>query len=267
MARPIEEPEVIKRDGAREDYKLRHPAFGQIAISRVSGKATLYGSDFEHQHYVSISVFESELHRNLSRDWMHTRKEFIRLDMSEAQWAAFVSSFNVGEGVPCTITYVQGDTKMRPGIPHRDEQHEFNREGAETVADVEARLDRLMHDIETGALGKMNVGTQRELISRVQMIKQQIGPNLKFVAQSFGEHLEARLSKAKIELSAWAQNVLVRAGMQSIAQREGLPITLELEHDQDQAGRREGAGGTGPDRVVSNGLGPDRVDFDADHGC
>jgi hypothetical protein len=33
MARPIEEPEVIKHEDGREDYVLRHPAF--VPISKI----------------------------------------------------------------------------------------------------------------------------------------------------------------------------------------------------------------------------------------
>ena len=39
-------------------YRESHPAFGQIAASRVSSTpgVSLYGSDFDHQRYMTISI-------------------------------------------------------------------------------------------------------------------------------------------------------------------------------------------------------------------
>lgn len=45
---------------------LRHPAYGSISVSHVTGNANLYGSDFAHQHYVTITISRSELRRDLA---------------------------------------------------------------------------------------------------------------------------------------------------------------------------------------------------------
>ena len=90
-----------------------HPAYAQISASRVSGQTNLYGSDFSHQNYVTISIHASELHRSLSRDWAFSRREYIEVAMSESQWAAFVSSMNVGCGIQCTLSHLEGNASHR----------------------------------------------------------------------------------------------------------------------------------------------------------
>lgn len=82
---PVIEPTITQDDGPRGGHTVRHPAFASIRASRVSGGANLYDSDFQHQHYVTVSIMRSELHRTLSNDWHHGREELIEVAMSESQ--------------------------------------------------------------------------------------------------------------------------------------------------------------------------------------
>jgi hypothetical protein len=111
MTRPIEqEPEVSQ--GGLDDTVFRHPAFGNICVSRPSGSATLFGSELKHQHYVSITINRAEKHRSLHRDWIFGKDTILEISMSESQWATFVASSGMGGGTPCTLNYAppQGHT-------------------------------------------------------------------------------------------------------------------------------------------------------------
>jgi hypothetical protein len=50
----IEEPVVTKGD--RDETVTTHPAYAQIGVSRVTGQASLYGSDFKHHNFMTISA-------------------------------------------------------------------------------------------------------------------------------------------------------------------------------------------------------------------
>jgi hypothetical protein len=111
----IENPVTVETTGPQAGTRTTHPCFAQIRASRVNGLTNLYDSDFQHNHFVSISIYRSELDRHLNRDWHHSRDELIEVNLSEAQWATFVSSMNVGCGVPCTLSYLHG--KFVPQLP------------------------------------------------------------------------------------------------------------------------------------------------------
>lgn len=115
MARDIVEPTTKDEKGPLGGTVSTHPAFAQIAVHRVSGRTNLYDSDFGHNAFVTISVRRSELHRSLSQDWHMADSELIEVAMSESQWATFVSSINMGSGVPCTLQALNG--KEVPGLP------------------------------------------------------------------------------------------------------------------------------------------------------
>src|SRR3546814_5396409 len=63
---------------------------------------------FPHQNFVSIRICRSSLNRDLSNDWHYGKDQMMEVNMSEAQWATFVSSMNVGSGTPCTLASVDG---------------------------------------------------------------------------------------------------------------------------------------------------------------
>src|SRR5262245_60626587 len=104
MSVKYQEPTIVDSDSLTSETIERHPAYGQIGASRVSGQTFLYGTDFAHQNYIIIEISRSELHRGLSNDWPFGRDKLIELALSEAQWATFVSSLNCGQGVQCTLT-------------------------------------------------------------------------------------------------------------------------------------------------------------------
>jgi hypothetical protein len=176
--REIQQPTVEHRSspGIEEDI-VRHPAFAQIAVSRVSGGAMLYGSDFQHQHFVRVTIRASELHRSLSRDWAMGGKTYIEVDLSEAQWAEFVSSFNVGMGVQCTL--VERNHEMIPGLPKPERRiDQFEGEARETLGDALKHLDKLVEQINEM---KISQKQKDQLIGHIRMSRQELVSNLPFV--------------------------------------------------------------------------------------
>lgn len=132
---PIETSEA--GPGGMSTSVLKHPAFASISVSHVSGHANLYGSDFSHQHYVTVTIHTSELRRDLARDWHFDRKELIEVAMSEAQWATFVSTPN-RQGPCCTLRSFNGE--QTPGLPLRNSTQIFSDEVREKLTSSVERL-------------------------------------------------------------------------------------------------------------------------------
>lgn len=210
--RPVQVPE--ESTGRMDDQtKFTHPAFGQISASRVSGGAVLYGSDFRHEGYVSITIRRSELNRNLGRDWPFGCERLITVNLSESQWARFVSAMNVGDGPQCTIEHVQGE--QMPGLPEPvDRRAQFARESADTAARVARELKGLRADIaESGLSGKK----AKVLLDRIHQAEMAAGVNQEYVAEQFDRHMEKTVERARIEVDAHVQAAITHAGLRAIA--------------------------------------------------
>lgn len=225
-----EYPQVTNGDGHRYDTKETHPAFAQISAYRSHGSdQILYGTDFGHSSIVTIRVNASEMFRNLSRDWHHESGDsYIEVELSEAQWAGFVSRLNQGSGVPCTLRRFNGE--QLPGIavaPSKKDQ--FKDEMKQTLKDAMDQINDLRKLIQA-VPGK---GTKEVLLSKLGQIQSNVCANLVFVADQFGEHVENVLEEAKTEIEAYVTNVIQRAGMQVVSGMTPQAVLREQELDDN----------------------------------
>lgn len=225
--RPIEEPVKLPRDDHGEAFT--HPAFGQIGAHRISGVRRLYGSDFEHNGFIRIAISTSQLNRNLSRDWYHPRKTLIEVDLSEAQWAHFVSAMNMGAGTPCTIDFIGKEGQM-PYLPPVDRKKQFAGEHIERLDDALKSINEARKLLDTLGIPK---GKADQVRSKLNSAEQQLSLNLGFVAESFGEHMETTVEAAKAEVHGYINATIARAGLTALGAPDQPLLRLESEETSD----------------------------------
>ncbi len=200
-----EKPTVEHIGTTLENSRETHPAYGMIGASRVTGGASLAGSDFKHQHYVCVEIRHGHISRSLSNDHWHGDKSIVRVAMSEAQWATFVSSMNVVFGVPCTLEWTKEAGRL-PGIEHTtDRASQFKGEVHQTMQDALTKMQEAYDAAPTKNL--------KDMIGRAMT---EIRSNVSFVEDQFAEHMEHTVEKAKIEVNAYVTNAVQRAGLQAL---------------------------------------------------
>jgi hypothetical protein len=228
-----QDPKLISDDPIH-GKSYDHPAFGQIAASRVTGQASLYGSDFEHNAFVEITISRSELHRNLSRDWHHGTERLVSVRLSEAQWATFVSSLNIGSDVPCTLDRVAG--KRAPSIPLEAEHKTASREVIERARSMGEKVTQTINAIESELGASISKKRREEILTHLKKLEQDLNHNVEFYVDSFDKHMESTVEKAKIEVGAYVQSTLQRAGLESLG---AAPISL-LQNPDDGCPEEDG---------------------------
>lgn len=209
MTRSIQEPTAIPMSDPDLGTQFRHPAYAQLRASRVSSShgILLYGSDLRHTNFIAVTIAASSLTRSLSRDWHHAENDLIEVTLSESQWATFVSSLNLGSGIPATLTRYDG--RLIPGLPERDIVHEFKNEVRDAMTQATTELDAALAALETA-----DTKTWRKAVmERVAKARQHLSANLPFVADQFDHHAEAVVEAAKAEVAAHVQATLLRAGI------------------------------------------------------
>lgn len=223
VRRKTEQPVTVPtKMGCVDETKTTHPAYGQIVASRVTGSTSLYGSDFLHNAYMTITIRRSELNRGLSRDWYFAGEELIEVALSEAQWATFLSSPNVGSGVPCTIDHI--NRVVIPGLPDPiDRSKQFAGELDGTLKECTDAIEAMLEKMTEMGLPK---GKTAELKGMLAKVHQELTCNLPFVGKQFGEHVEDTVEKAKQEVHGYMLGVIQRTG---IAALQGMPLPLQIE--------------------------------------
>ena len=223
--------EVKKGPGNADEAVEQHPAYAQIGANRVSGGAYLYGSDFKHQHYITIQIHDSELHRQLSGDRAHSKRRLIEIAMSEAQWATFVSSLNQGGGVQCTLEFTPEAGIVPPITQPKDRKLQFSREMGERFDMVVQALKDLAALIDAAPLSGKK---KKELQDELRVAEMNLAPNMAFVAERFSEHMESTIEKAKSEVNAYAQHTLGGLAQMALRGGEGSePLLLEAPEEED----------------------------------
>jgi hypothetical protein len=193
-----------------------HPSYGLARFSRVSGRTNLFGSEFEHQHFMSLTITRAERHRDLSRDWYFGREELIEIDLSEAQFVEMITTPNIGQGVPVTLNHVMGE--RMPPVPRREETIKVHR------AEMKEDARRCMTELNTGIAafekaieaGTLSKGKLREILQHFISAERAVSDALPFVEKQFGEAMENTVARAKTEIDAYVSQMAMRIGVKAL---------------------------------------------------
>lgn len=208
MAREIEEP-TINEHGDEE-----HPAFGLIGASRISWSspgAVLFDSDIRHQHSVRVRISGAIRHRQLNHDWVYSQKQEIEVELSKAQWASFVSSMNMGDGVPCTIRArgVEGtpDIPYAPSLKQTMDEAHGAAEGA--FGAIKEKLAEYEAIVKTGTAKQ-----KKEALFDLHCTIQNAVPNVDFAGQQLIKQTEDVVMKARADIEAYVVQSAHKLGIE-----------------------------------------------------
>lgn len=226
-------PVVTEKNSYASDTKkqtiVTHPAFGQVSVSRRScggAGVNLYDSDFGHNNFVTITLRESELHRDLAHDWHFSQGQIVEFSMSESQWATFVSSFNMGSGTPCTINFRESQGTI-PGIPAFDRSEVFKKDMKETTNEAVEAMKRSIAAVkESGLSGKK----QEALLKGLNKALQVLQSSIPFVQDQFDEHVEVTIERGMQEIHGYLNGAINRAGLAALNGQT--PEVLALTADE-----------------------------------
>jgi len=216
--RPTKSEKAVGKCDPHEVYN--HPAYGVIGMSVITGgDRNMFGSDIEHGQRIRITVKHAELHRNLSNDWIHSRGlPIIEVELSHSQFAEFITTPNRGEGIPCTITEIDGETIPAIDVVESKAcmfRREIERSAAERLEKAMAEVKRLGELIESGKTPKTEL---REIHKDLQRELGHLPGSVSFVVKQAEEALEKAQTAAKIEIEATVNHHINRIGLDAARQ-------------------------------------------------
>lgn len=217
-----------------------HDAFGMIGVSRVSGRANLFGVDYPQDHYITLKIKRAKLQRDLSNDWYFGKGEIIEISMSEVQYARMISSPNHGDGVPCTLSRytdpVTGEYKT-PRLPddHAARPETFAKEVRETGQRSAERLNEALADLDAIlAGGAPKKGDLTKVREKLRASAQGLSSSLGFVVQQAEEAIHKSATNAMTEVDAHIDFAMTRLGERALGSR--LAEALDSGHTAGSIG-------------------------------
>lgn len=218
--KPIQEPTSTPDSLFGE--RIEHPAFAVARFSRISGRADLFGSHVDHQHYIQLEISGARMYRDGYAERIHGGIDtYVSVAMSEAQFAALVASMGHGSGTPCTLNHVSDPGLYFRDVPRLPPQRKLKDRTDEMAAQMaEAmRKDTAKHaDALQAMFDKLPKKAQAEAAAHLSHLRSLNKSNMDFHEKCLRETSEKVVSEAKVEMDAMLTGVMGSFGLQTIQQ-------------------------------------------------
>jgi hypothetical protein len=193
----------------------RHPSFGLVSISRVQSTGrSLFESPFRHQHFITLSISRARRQRtDLHDTHIMADQEIVEISMSEVQFAAMMTTMNMGQGVPCTISHLDMDTVEEP--PHDKTKETFEKEGAEHFTDL-VKMAEELEELTNRKVSDLKAPERERMKFLAIKLQQGLTCNREFFQQQFQRTMDKVVGVAKAEIQAHIQSVVSRMGLESM---------------------------------------------------
>lgn len=223
-------PPVVNARGFEE-----HPAFAMLSASRVSAShgVTLFDSDIQHRQTIRIRLHTAARGRNLNRDWIQGEDQLFEVELSEAQWASFVSSMNTS-GVPATLRWRAGAGDS-PDLPYAPRLGESMAEVRSATTKALANIKAARDAYEEAISQKLGAAIIRERRKTLHYAIENAEGSMVFAADSLSEHFEGVVQKARADIEAMVANKAVALGL-TAGQAAGLAELPMLEAEAPTCG-------------------------------
>ncbi|HAU6297913.1 TPA: hypothetical protein JD836_14475 [Citrobacter freundii] len=221
-------PTVTENGG---DTLTTHPAYGMVSVNRTSSSGQrLFASDLVHKEIITMRFYEAV---QLEQDGVQKTRlkeggrgtPLLSVSLSPAQWAAMITSFGLGDGVPCTLNAVRREGFERlPDIGHIESTRErYERQIQEAaqreIAKIDQQMNKLLELVVKGKAGKRELEAVHAGLSNAL---DHLPGNLAFTSELIQEDMDKIVSSGKAELEAVALGVASRLGIKEISRLAAL---------------------------------------------
>ena len=194
-----------------------HPRFAIIGANRVhGGDNVLFDSDVKHNNKVVIRLQTASRTRSgPGSDHIMGEKLVAEVELSEAQWASFVSTMNSGDGVPCTLRFRELDPE--PGaLPYAPRLAKTMQENADAAHRAFDEILRALEELEAvDKAEKPSAKARKDAIFHLKCMIQNAVPNVEFAGERLAKHAEDVVQKARADVEAMVVQYATRLGVEA----------------------------------------------------
>lgn len=208
----------------RERERYSHPSYGMIRFSRVTGRPPyFFGSELPQDHYITLTIARGEMDRDLSNDWYYAKESVIEVRMTSGQFSELITSLNVGNGVPCTLEYIEGKK-----VPQEEEKTETKKEYThrafkERMKEFSGRFRNFQNKVKE-ITGKQIIAKKdkEELNNVVSSLFTELDSNIPFFLECFQEHMDKVVLEAKNEVENAIMHKITTLGLEALHEQQKL---------------------------------------------
>lgn len=200
-------------DGKKEE----HESYGMLGFHRTNGGHTnLFGSSIKHQSTIRMTLKKAVKERGLNRNWYYGKGQIVEIEMSQSQFAELITSLNVGDGVPVTIKWLNG--QVMENCPEENKRELFEKEFEDKMIALNNKLKTLTEETERILSDKAapKKSDKDMILNQIRMLHQELASNIPFVASQFNEQMDKTVTEAKGEVEAFVMNKVHSLGIEGL---------------------------------------------------
>lgn len=198
--------------------RKEHKSYGMVRFSRVysSHGRGLFGSKIKHSNFIKLEITEGYMKRDLNKDYFYAGKTLCEVEMSQAQFANLITSMNMGDDIPCTISYIDKEGYIEPAeytSPMERNQKEMEALIEEEMSLCTTGIEEIVERLEQKTI---TLTERRELAKDVKEIARNITDKLPWLAKMYKEEMEEVNTEAVAEIEAHLIAIRDRIGNQAL---------------------------------------------------
>jgi hypothetical protein len=209
----------MKDDGK----ETTHPSYALAVFSRTQGGGrAVFGSELLHHDTIRLRVSRAKHIEDLAHEWYFPTQEILELEFSPHQFATLLTTLNVGSGVPCTLTRLEGQSfKYEPPTDLRTRyQADLDDAGKDAVRSL-IELQELIDTLPLSGVKK------KELLGKVSAVRNKVSGTMPFIVNQFHEKMETVVADGKAAIEAFTMGMVVKTGLEALqTQAPTLPPAL-----------------------------------------
>jgi ElaB/YqjD/DUF883 family membrane-anchored ribosome-binding protein len=197
--------------------KETHESYALIGITNTTGGSRpLFGSSIKHDRTIRLRIKKASIERSLHREWYYGYEDIIEVELSSDQFAQFITTPNVSDGVPCTINRLGGKYIETP--PYKGQNDIFNKELEEDFKKAMDDARDLIKDSSEmlSSKGPLKVQDKKELLGKITKLVQHIESNMPFLHKQFTGSMNKTVTAAKAEIESFYTQTIMKMGQKAL---------------------------------------------------
>ena len=202
-----------------DEKEQKHESFAMMSFNRIQchGGQTLHGSDLKHNTIIEMNLHHSRVRRGLNHNWYYADKLIASVAMSQNQFSELITSMNMGDGIPVTLTHTERDGVIEsPEFSNVDELHDDEfKETSKRVATDAIDMLATMKEIFAGS-GTVKKADRNKMLHDMEMVVQDIVSNMPYMEKCFRETMDNIKTDAKSTIEAYYQHRVIDTGIKAL---------------------------------------------------
>jgi hypothetical protein len=225
-----------------------HPSFGVIGLYRqttcgIQARNKLFGSSLsDHPETIVIKLNRATRKHDLGRDWIYADsiQPLFSVELSPAQFAAMITTMNVGDGVPCTVRVLNREPVDEMPAEYETEAEKTRNYYGDSLRE---RLDKLSSErkrlSQVLSKKKLTKKDKEEVAFMVEKVFRMFEGDAEFMLGQFERAAERVVVAAKGQVDAFITSTAARLGIEALREKFKAPEIVaapELSEAKSEVG-------------------------------